>query len=496
MVTKEGYMWFKYKGLVQFLSLVCLDIIAYYISLFIAVFLQTNLHLLMNFSYIFTYNLAPFTFTLNYAFSIWWIPLVFILVMTFEKLYLIRYPFWDETRVILKSVTIATVFIVITIIIRNMYGNISRSLFIYLWFILIFVQPTVRFFGKKLLYRIGVWKDSVLIIGAGNSAIETVKGLISDGQLGYHVIGFLDDDPKKINTFITINHKKYKVYGKVSQFTKFIRLLDISNVIIAMPHLSREKLSILTASVQKYTKSVLVVPDLAGIAQVNTELYYLFMQKIFLLKIKNNLKSGLNQATKWLFNMVISIILLPILLPVIAVIAVLIRLDSKGPAFIIQERLGIHDTIFKCIKFRTMFLDSDRILDKHLRSNPDARQEWKKYKKLKGYDPRVTRIGKFLRRVSLDELPQIFNVLKGEMSLVGPRPYLPREKSEIMDYVDDILLTNPGITGLWQISGRNELIFEERLKLDTWYVQNWSLWLDIIIIFKTVPVVFKRKGAY
>lgn len=489
-------MFLKYKGLAQFFSLLCMDIVAYYISLFLAVFFQTNLHLLMNFSYIFTYNLAPFAFTLNYVFSIWWIPLVFICVLAFEKLYLIRYPFWDETKVILKSVTIAIFFIVIAIIIRNMYGNISRSLFIYLWVFLIFVQPTVRFFGKKLLYRIGLWKDSVLIIGAGNTAVETVKGLISDGQLGYHVIGFLDDDPRKINTYITINRNRYKVYGKVKQFTKFIRLLDISNVIIAMPQLSREKLSELTASVQKYTKSVFIVPDLAGIAQINTELHYLFMQKIFLLKIKNNLKSGFNQVVKWLFNMAISILLLPFLLPVIAVIAVMIRLDSKGPAFIIQDRLGIHDSIFKCVKFRTMYLDSDRILEKHLRSNPEVRREWQKYKKIKGYDPRVTKIGKVLRRTSLDELPQIFNVLKGEMSLVGPRPYLPREKKEIMEYIDDILLTNPGITGLWQISGRNELVFMERLKLDAWYVQNWSVWLDIIILFKTIPVLFKRKGAY
>jgi len=143
-----------------------------------------------------------------------------------------------------------------------------------------------------------------------------------------------------------------------------------------------------------------------------------------------------------------------------------------------------------------MYLNSDEILQEFLEKNPEAKKEWDKYKKLKSYDPRVTKIGKFLRATSLDELPQIFNVLKGDMSLVGLRPYLPREISDMGEYKDIILLTRPGITGLWQISGRNELTFQDRLKLDTWYVLNWSLWLDIVILFKTIKVVLKREGAY
>jgi undecaprenyl-phosphate galactose phosphotransferase len=131
-----------------------------------------------------------------------------------------------------------------------------------------------------------------------------------------------------------------------------------------------------------------------------------------------------------------------------------------------------------------------------LENNGEALAQWNKYKKLKDYDPRLTKIGKFLRRTSLDELPQIFNVLKGEMSLFGPRPYLPDEECEMNDCIDLILLTRPGITGLWQVSGRNELAFKDRLKLDAWYVLNWSLWLDIVILFKTIRVVLSREGAY
>ncbi len=345
-------------------------------------------------------------------------------------------------------------------------------------------------------FKINIWKENVLVLGAGESAVNTVIGLTNEKQLGYNVVGFLDDIEEKLHSDIEICGKKYKIYGKIKNFTKFISFLDISTVIIALPDLSREELAVLTSNVQKYSKTVMLVPDLAGIAQINTELHYLFMQKTFLLKIKNNLKALANRLTKTIFDIVVSILLLPFLLPVIAVIAILIRLDSRGPAFIIQDRMGKNNKIFKCFKFRTMYVDSDKILDSYFINNPAALRDWRKYKKLKDFDPRVTKMGKFLRGTSLDELPQIFNVLRGEMSLVGPRPYLPREKEEIMDFIDTILITKPGITGLWQISGRNELIFEERLKLDTWYIQNWSLWLDMIIIFSTLEVVFKRKGAY
>ncbi len=131
-----------------------------------------------------------------------------------------------------------------------------------------------------------------------------------------------------------------------------------------------------------------------------------------------------------------------------------------------------------------------------LKKNPGAKEDWIKYKKIRGDDPRVTKMGKFLRKWSLDELPQVWNVLRGDMSLVGPRPYLPREEMDMKDYKDYILFTKPGITGLWQVTGRNKLLFKDRLKLDTWYVLNWSLWLDIVILFKTVKVVLKREGAY
>ncbi|HLC16299.1 MAG TPA: sugar transferase, partial [Thermodesulfovibrionia bacterium] len=188
--------------------------------------------------------------------------------------------------------------------------------------------------------------------------------------------------------------------------------------------------------------------------------------------------------------------LMPVLLPVILALAVLIKLGSKGPAFFRQERLGKGGKTFKVMKFRSMYMDNAKILQEYLAKNPDVAEEWEKYKKIRGEDPRVTGVGRFLRKTSMDELPQAFNVIKGEMSFIGPRPFLLNEMEYLSDCYDEITMVNPGITGLWQVSGRSDLAFADRIKLDLWYIKNWSIWLDIIILVKTVSVVLKGKGAY
>jgi len=196
------------------------------------------------------------------------------------------------------------------------------------------------------------------------------------------------------------------------------------------------------------------------------------------------------------FDILLALLSLPILLPVLIIIGIIIKIDSRGSVFFSQKRLGQHDTSFQCIKFQTMYDNNEEILEKYLAENDEAAAEWKKYKKLRLYDPRVTRVGKILRKTSLDELAQIINVLKGEMSFVGPRPYLPREREDIGDHAGLILETKPGITGLWQVSGRNRLSFNERVRLDSWYVLNWSLWTDVSILIRTIKVVLKRDGSF
>ena len=180
--------------------------------------------------------------------------------------------------------------------------------------------------------------------------------------------------------------------------------------------------------------------------------------------------------------------------PLFLVCAIFIKLTSKGSVFYVQDRPGKANRMFKFIKFRSMLVNGDELLQDLLKSNSTLREEWNRYKKLKSFDPRVTKIGRMLRKYNLDELPQLINVLKGDMTLVGPRPYLPREFEAMGEFREIILAVKPGLTGPWQVGGRNDVTFEERLKIDVNYVQNGSLKSDLICLLKTIPVLLKGTG--
>lgn len=194
--------------------------------------------------------------------------------------------------------------------------------------------------------------------------------------------------------------------------------------------------------------------------------------------------------------MFLALLLLPLLLPILAIIALLIKKEEpEGSILFKQERLGKDGKLFLCYKFRTMKEESDELLQGYLKDHPEEIVYYEKYHKYKN-DPRVTKIGAILRKTSLDELPQIFNVLKMEMSFVGPRPYMPNEKKKMGEYFETIVRVRPGITGLWQVSGRSEVDFHSRVDMDVWYIRNWNLWMDIIILLKTAKTVVVREGAY
>jgi lipopolysaccharide/colanic/teichoic acid biosynthesis glycosyltransferase len=173
----------------------------------------------------------------------------------------------------------------------------------------------------------------------------------------------------------------------------------------------------------------------------------------------------------------------------------MVYLESGGPVFYRDLRMGRDGKLFACLKFRTMVPDAERVLQEMLEEDPVAREEYARYHKLRD-DPRVTRVGRFLRRTSLDELPQLWNVLMGEMSLVGPRPYLPRESREIGVTQSEILRVPPGITGPWQVSGRNQTSFQERVDIDAYYIHDWSIWLDVVLLARTMKIVLRGRGAY
>lgn len=194
------------------------------------------------------------------------------------------------------------------------------------------------------------------------------------------------------------------------------------------------------------------------------------------------------------FDIIVSFCAMILLLPLFVVIGILIKIDSKGPVFFLQKRIGKDGKMFKLYKFRTMHINADKELRRILANDEEARAEYEVNKKLE-QDPRITRIGKIIRRLSLDELPQLINILVGDMSFVGPRPYLYREKKDMGNYYKKIILVKPGLTGLWQVSGRSDVSFDARLKLDEEYLEKVSLKLDAKIFLKTFFIIFKKEGA-
>jgi Undecaprenyl-phosphate galactose phosphotransferase WbaP len=476
------------KGLFQVLCLIIIDLIAFYTSLLIAWTFRAEVIP----SFTFIPNLPVFNFSYTYFLFLWWIPAVFIFFILYEALYDSNLPFWDEARILVKSLSLASITVMAIVTLGKMGDRVSRLVLLSMWVLSIFVFPIFRLWGKKFLYDIGIRREKVLILGAGNAGRLVMEGLKREKHMGYDVIGFLDDDEQKRRN--TINGKK--VLGRIDQFPEFIQEMGIKTAIIAMPSIPANRFSDLTASVQNHAINTIVIPDLRGIALLNTDLLHLFYEEIFLMNIKNNLKSMINRFIKRLFDISVSIISMPLIFPIIGIIGIIIRLETPGPAIYAHDRVGRNGKIFRCYKFRTMHRDAEEDLKEMLNKNEKIRNEWLKNWKLRD-DPRITKIGCFLRKTSLDELPQIFNVIKGEMSLVGPRPVTREEIGKHYKETAKLFLSVlPGVTGLWQVSGRTNTSYDYRVKLDVWYIMNWSLWLDIVIIFKTIKVVLKMEGAY
>jgi undecaprenyl-phosphate galactose phosphotransferase len=473
--------------LLKILCLVIIDLLAFYTSLFIAWVVRSEV--LSSF----VPDLPPFGhFPYSYFLSLWWIPAIFIFFLFYEDLYERNLPFWDDVRITIKAISLATLTIMAIITLGKMQDMVSRLVLLGTWNACLFSFPLFRLWGKRFLYSLGIWRERALILGAGNAGKLVMEGLQREKHMGYDVIGFLDDDEKKRGEIV----QGKKVFGRVKHFPRFVKDLNIATVIIAMPSLSPERLSRLTASVQNHSPNTMVIPDLRGIALLNTGLVHLFYEEVFLMNIRNNLKSAPNRFIKRLFDITVSVSSLPLLLPVIGIIGALIRLETPGPAIYAHDRVGKDGKTFRCYKFRTMHRDAEERLKEMIENNDEVRDEWEKNWKLKD-DPRITSIGRFLRGTSLDELPQLFNVIRGEMSLVGPRPVTRHElETNYRDMGKVCFSVPPGISGLWQVSGRSNTDYWRRVKLDAWYIMNWSLWFDIVILFKTIRVVMKREGAY
>ncbi len=420
----------------------------------------------------------------------YWVFPVWIFIMAYEGAYTKRISFWDEVKLLWKSSFFTSLAIFTILFIGKRGISYSRVVLLAMVISSFLLFPFVRPLYKRFLYSIGLLKRKVLIIGSGEMGRVALCALKNEKNLGYEVAGFIDDVKD-----LSLKINGFKVHKGIEKIERYIKRCNIQDVVIAKNDLEKQRLVDIINRLQHLVENILFIPEVNGIAVLGTELRHFFHEQTIVIEIKNNLDNLFNYIFKRIFDYVVALILFFPLIVLIIIISMVIRITSKGPAIFKQERIGKNGKIFSCYKFRTMYIDADKRLKDILDNDPEARAEWEKYWKLKN-DPRVTKIGKFLRKTSLDELPQIFNVLKGEMSLVGPRPVTEKEINiYYKDTANLYFSVPPGITGLWQVSGRNNTTYEQRVSLDAWYVRNWNLWLDIVILLKTVVVVIKREGA-
>jgi Undecaprenyl-phosphate galactose phosphotransferase WbaP len=363
----------------------------------------------------------------------------------------------------------------------------SRAVFLVAWVLALALVPLGRALVRHLCCRAPWWGYPVLILGAGRTGELLARALRQAPGLGLRPVAFLDDDPAKPARVTGL-----PVLGGVDLATRVAREAGIHHALVAMPGAGRERLLQVVERHGSAFPHLLVVPDLFGLSSLWVAARDL--QGVVALEIRQQLLLPGPRLLKRALDLAATVVLGLVCVPLLALIALAVKLDSPGPVFYAQTRIGKGGRKFRAWKFRTMVQDAEQVLERHLRA-PELREEWERDHKLR-HDPRVTRVGRLLRRTSLDELPQLWNVLRGEMSLVGPRPIVDEEVAKYGPRFTLYAQVLPGITGLWQVSGRNDTTYEERVELDSYYVRNWSPWLDLYILARTVWVVLTAKGAY
>lgn len=436
-------------------------------------------------------RLKPFLLSDLFALGYGPAALILVAVFAFERLYIRRYTFWEETRYLIKAVSLSFVLLLIVSSVPGSLARFPRTIIFSSWLTSLGLFPLFRLVVKKVFNASGLWRKNVVVLGTNPVALAVADEIRKNSSLCYRVVGFLSDGPQSeagppgsppvIGAIAELNREMCLEYG-------------IKDIFIALPDCPQETLIGISKTAENLAETIKIVPSIGSLYAMGVEIEN--TGDIISVSVARNLVKPWNRLLKRGLEIALSLAGVVIWLPAFGLIALAVKLDSAGPVIYVQERLGKKGRPFRIFKFRSMYVDNPARLEDHFRRNPDLREEWEVYRKIKTIDPRVTRVGRFLRRWSLDETPQLFNVLRGEMSLVGPRPYLPEEARGMRETDRLISSVPPGLTGLWQIRGRNILTFQERLYHDEYYIRNWSPWLDIVILLKTVKAILQQRGAY
>jgi lipopolysaccharide/colanic/teichoic acid biosynthesis glycosyltransferase len=403
------------------------------------------------------------------------------------------------------------------------FMQMSHAAWLAAWLVTIVLVPTSRGILRSRMASRPWWGHPIVVMGAGKVGRAVVTMLQARPQLGLKPVAILDDDPSRLGTVratwgdtdIVIQPvsetddevgspsermaleqfsevEGVPVVGGLELAPALAQRLRVRTAVLAMPEMdAATTLAVIERFAEGYT-NVLVIPDLLNLTHFGASTRYL--GGALGIEVQRQLLLRGPRAMKRLMDVVLTAVGLVLVLPILATLVLVIWLDSRGSPFYRQTRLGQDGVRFHAFKFRTMFQDAEQRLTRLLEEDPALRAEYEEFHKLTN-DPRVTRVGRVLRKYSLDELPQLWNVLIGEMSLVGPRPYLEREVPGMALREAVILRVRPGITGIWQVTWRNGSTFDQRVQLDVEYVRNWSPWLDLYILARTLPVVLGGTGS-
>ncbi|QIR75437.1 exopolysaccharide biosynthesis polyprenyl glycosylphosphotransferase [Sulfurospirillum diekertiae] len=437
------------KEVLSKIILICADILSLLISITITLLIR---------------NLFQAYFTQPLPHEIGMYPLFLLLSSTMIIIFILfrmyhdRMDFWQEAQLIFKGLVLTCLIVLSLLAMTHTVQEYSRFMIIISFLGTLVIIPLQKSILKRFLFRIGLWKKEAIVIGQDHFFS---KHVFTNPYLGY----------------VLSRRNQAKTLFIASSYTQ-------------------EGIEQLMRKALVHKQEVIFVPIIKNYDFTRAHIIQLSNARSNLIIVENNLLNRTNRAFKVVLDYMLSLMLLPCIFPLLLIIAYLIKKEeSHSPVFFQQKRLGKNAKEFTCYKFRSMRENSENILKDYLIKHPEEEEHYKLYHKYKN-DPRLTKIGNFLRKSSLDELPQILNVIKGDMSLIGPRPYMLDERPKIGNNTDMILVVKPGITGLWQVSGRNDVNFKSRIEMDIWYVRNWSFGLDIQILFKTILVVLGQKGSY
>lgn len=395
----------------------------------------------------------------------------------------------EELRCLAQSTTLAYLCIGIFFLLNRSVELPSRMVILCAWVLSLVTVPLARAYARKCFAHKPWWGVPTVVFGQGTLPVRLIRTLQKNPALGLRPTAFVPQEsgsslaPPELTV---LDENTLDIYLK--------KHADVCALMVIPANENTRCNRYVHTVIQNFSKVILVPQEFAS-GEISFWVRPLELGSVIGLKIRQNLLDPRRLALKRLVDWVCALVGGLVLLPFFVGIGAAIVVESPGSPFFRQKRIGRNGKTIQIVKFRTMVPDAEARLEQCLASDPALRAEWKADQKLRD-DPRITKIGRWLRKTSLDELPQIWNVLWGDMSLVGPRPIVHNEIAKYGDAFAAYMRVRPGITGLWQVSGRNDLTYAERVQIDRYYICNWSTWLDVLILAKTVPVVFLGKGAY